>query len=395
AAEPKVNRQLKGDDLQAIGPESSFEKIISVIVLRSSRPAWATQQGHLYKKKLQKLINFLKKKKKKKKRIKTVNKLLRAWLEGGRRHVQAHAGLRGSLGHLGSVNRAAHTCNPSTSAANPSRNFPELETRNPLPPLPGKSRRGRSQARKRRYDQKRLKDPGGPRKRKRKTHLTPPPQPVPEKAQSISDETGNKELDSGSKTPRGSQLEAAQRPKASGSIVCNTGQPPCSAPGMSQAPGPLGAGAGHLQSFGRVLQTLCPPSPKGAQRNSFPPKNSFVKASLRRATSPTLPKGSEPSPSPPPLTLEGREVPRDLQMIRPSQPPKASHKLLSSGDSPASGTQVPETAQRLGGRGCSSSDSPASASFSTDGVSPYWTEGNEDNTGARGSLKKKKKKAEP
>ena len=286
---------------------------------------------------------------------------------------QNEAALRGLAAATGSANGGAHNCRPEAGAAGPPKSVHDLKYRNDMPRLCGQ-RLDRLGSRKRRGDQRDLGHPGPPPKVSKASHdsLVPNSSPLPTNGISGSPESFPSPLDSsGHVGPEGNRLEHGENDKHSGKIPVNAVRPHTSSPGLGKPPGPcLQTKAVVLQQLDRVDETPGPPHPKGPPRCSLSSRNSRHEGSFARQRSPYTYKGSLPSPSPRPQSLDATQVPSPLPLAQPSTPPVRRLELLPSAESPVRWLEQPEGHQRLTGSGCKAGLLPAEPLLSRAGFSP-------------------------
>ncbi|XP_005661248.1 mediator of RNA polymerase II transcription subunit 26 isoform X1 [Sus scrofa] len=398
-AAPPSPQQIRDRLLQAIDPQSNqIRNMVAVQEVISSLEKYPITKEALEETRLGKLINDVRKKTKNEELAKRAKKLLRSWQKLIEPVHQNEATLRGLAGATGSANGGAHNCRPEAGAAGPPKSIHDLKNRNDIQRLPGQ-RLDRLGSRKRRGDQRDLGHPGPPPKVSKASHdsLVPNLSPLPTNGISGSPESFPGSLDgSGHAGPEGSRLEHSENDKHSGKIPINAVRPHTSSPGLGKPPGPcLQTKAVLLQQLDRVDETPGPPHPKAPPRCSFSPRNSRHEGSFARQRSPYTYKGSVPSPSQRPQSLDATQVPSPLPLAQPSTPPVRRLELLPSAESPVRWLEQPEGHQRLSGPGCKAGLPPAEPLLPRAGFSPDSSKADSDAASSGGSDSKKKKRYRP
>ncbi|MBW02516.1 Mediator of RNA polymerase II transcription subunit 26, partial [Eschrichtius robustus] len=353
-----------------------IRNMVAVQEVISSLEKYPITKEALEETRLGKLINDVRKKTKNEELAKRAKKLLRSWQKLIEPVHQNEAALRGLAGAPGSANGGAHNCRPEAGVAGPPKSIHDLKNRNDIQRLPGQ-RLDRLGSRKRRGDQRDLGHPGPPPKVSKVSH-------------------DSLVANSGHVGPEGSRLEHSENDKHSGKIPVNAVRPHTSSPGLGKPPGPcLQTKAAVLQQLDRVDETPGPPHPKGPPRCSFSPRNSRHEGSFARQRSPYTYKGSVPSPSPRPQSLDATQVPSPLPLAQPSTPPVRRLELLPSAESPVRWLEQPEGHQRLAGSGCKAGLPPAEPLLPRAGFSPDSSKADSDAASSGGSDSKKKKRYRP
>ncbi|KAM4855883.1 mediator of RNA polymerase II transcription subunit 26 [Urocitellus parryii] len=397
-AAPASPQQIRDRLLQAIDSQSNIRNMVAVLEVISSLERYPITKEALEETRLGKLINDVRKKTKNEELAKRAKKLLRSWQKLIEPVHQNEAALRGLAGAAGSANGGAHNCRPEAGTAGTPKSIHDLKNRNDIQRLPGQ-RLDRLGSRKRRGDQRDLGHPGPPPKVSKATHdpLVPNSSPLPTNGISGSPESFPSPLDgSGHSGSEGSRLEPSENDKHSSKIPVNAVRPHTSSPSLGKSPGPcLQTKASVLQQLDRVDETPGPPHPRAPPRCSFSPRNSRHEGSFARQRSPYAPKGSVPSPSPRPQSLDATQVPSPLPLAQPSTPPVRRLELLPSTDSPVRWLEQSEGHQRLVGPGCKAGLLPAESLLSRAGFSPDSSKADSDAASSGGSDNKKKKRYRP
>lgn len=397
-AAPASPQQIRDRLLQAIDPQSNIRNMVAVLEVISSLEKYPITKEALEETRLGKLINDVRKKTKNEELAKRAKKLLRSWQKLIEPVHQNEAALRGLAGAPGSANGGAHNCRPEAGVASAPKSIHDLKNRNDIQRLPGQ-RLDRLGSRKRRGDQRDLGHPGPPPKVSKASHdsLVPNSSPFPTNGIGGSPESFPGSLDSsGHVGPEGGRLDHGENDKHSGKIPVNAVRPHTSSPGLGKPPGPcLQSKAVMLQQLDRADETPGPPHPKGPPRCSFSPRNSRHEGSFARQRSPYTPKGSVPSPSPRPQSLDATQVPSPLPLAQPSTPPVRRLELLPSADSPVCWLEQPEGHQRLVGPGCKAGPPQAEPLLPRAGFSPDSSRADSDAASSGGSDSKKKKRYRP
>uniref|UniRef100_A0AAA9TLQ4 Mediator of RNA polymerase II transcription subunit 26 n=1 Tax=Bos taurus TaxID=9913 RepID=A0AAA9TLQ4_BOVIN len=377
---------------------TQIRNMVAVQEVISSLEKYPITKEALEETRLGKLINDVRKKTKNEELAKRAKKLLRSWQKLIEPVHQNEAALRGLAGAPGSANGGAHNCRPEAGAAGPPKSVHDLKYRNDMPRLCGQ-RLDRLGSRKRRGDQRDLGHPGPPPKVSKASHdsLVPNSSPLPTNGISGSPESFPSPLDSsGHVGPEGNLLEHGENDKHSGKIPVNAVRPHTSSPGLGKPPGPcLQTKAVVLQQLDKVDETPGPPHPKGPPRCSLGSRNSRHEGSFARQRSPYTYKGSLPSPSPRPQSLDATQVPSPLPLAQPSTPPVRRLELLPSAESPVRWLEQPEGHQRLAGLGCKAGLPPAEPLLPRAGFSPDSSKADSDAASSGGSDSKKKKRYRP
>ncbi|XP_006877175.1 PREDICTED: mediator of RNA polymerase II transcription subunit 26 [Chrysochloris asiatica] len=392
-AAPASPQQIRDRLLQAIDAQSNIRNMVAVLEVISSLERYPITKEALEETRLGKLINDVRKKTKNEELAKRAKKLLRSWQKLIEPVHPGEAALRGLPGTAGSANGGAHNCRAEAGAAAGPRSIHDLKSRNDIQRLPGQ-RLDRRGSRKRQGDQRDLGHPGPPPKTAKTSHepLAPNSSPLPTNGISGSPESFTGPLDgSGHTGPEGSRLEPSENDKHSGWIPVNAVRPHTSSPGLS-----LGAKAASMQPLDRMEETPATPHPRGASRCSFSPRNSRQEGPFVRQRSPYVPKGSAPSPSPRPPSLEATQAPSPLPLAQPPTPPVRRLELLSSAESPGRWPDQPEGHQRLAGLGCKAGLPTAEPPLlPRAGLSPDSSRADSDAASSGGSESRKKKRYRP
>ncbi|KAK2505372.1 hypothetical protein MC885_002439 [Smutsia gigantea] len=372
--------------------------MVAVLEVISSLEKYPITKEALEETRLGKLINDVRKKTKNEELAKRAKKLLRSWQRLIEPVHQNEAGLRGLAGGPGPANGGAHNCRPELGAAGAPKSIHDLKNRDDIQRLPG-PRLDRPGSRKRRGDQRDLGHPGPPPKVSKASHdsLVPNSSPLPTNGIGGSPESFPSPLDSsGPMGPEGGHLEHSENDKHSGKIPINAVRPHTSSPGLGKTPSTcLPAKAVVLQQLDRVDETPGPPHPKGSPRCSFSPRNSRHEGSFARQRSPYTSRGSAPSPSQWPQSLDATQVPSPLPLAQPSTPPIKRLELLPSAESPVRWPEQSESHQRLVGPGCKAGLPPADPLLPRVGFSPDSSKADSDAASSGGSDSRKKKRYRP
>nr|XP_004666030.2 mediator of RNA polymerase II transcription subunit 26 [Jaculus jaculus] len=397
-AAPASPQQIRDRLLQAIDSQSNIRNMVAVLEVISSLERYPITKEALEETRLGKLINDVRKKTKNEELAKRAKRLLRSWQKLIEPAHQNEAALRALAGATGSANGGAHNCRPEMGAASATKTIHDLKNRNDIQRLPG-PRLDRLSSRKRRGDQRDLGHPGPPPKVSKASPdpLLPNSSPHPTNGISGSPESFPSPLDgSGHLGLEGSRLEHSENDKHSCKVPINAVRPHPSSPGLGQPMGPcLQAKTSYLQPLDRGDEPPGPPHPRGPPRCSFSPRNSRHEGSFARQQSPYAPKGSLPSPSPRPQSLDATQVPSPLPLAQPSTPPVRRLELLPRDESPVRWPEQPEGHQRLVGQGCRAGLPQAEPLPARTGFSPDSSKADSDAASSGGSDSKKKKRYRP
>ncbi|XP_057563981.1 mediator of RNA polymerase II transcription subunit 26-like [Hippopotamus amphibius kiboko] len=392
---PPSPQQSRDRLLQAIDPQSNIRNMVAVQEVISSLEKYLITKEALEETRLGKLINDVCKKTKNEELAKRAKKLLRSWQKLTEPVHQNEAALQGLAGATSSANGGAHNCRPEAGVAGPPKGIHDLKNRNDIQRLPGQ-RLDRLGSRKHWGDQRDLGHPGPPPKVSKVSHdsLVPNSSPFPTNGISGSPESFPGPLDGSAHVgPEGSHLEHGENDKHSGKIPVKAVRPHTSSLGLGKPPGPFlqTKGQAVLQQLDRVDETPGPPHPKGPPRCSFSPRNSRHEGSFARQRSPYTYKGSVPTPSPRPQSLDATQVLSPLPLAQPSTPPVRRLELLPSAESLVRWLEQPEGPQRRAGSGCKPGLPPAEPLLPRAGFSPDSSKADSDAASSGGSDSRKKR----